>query len=103
MVFVIVNYETKDGRRDDFLTEFKQIVTMVRAEKGCLKYEPTIDELNSGLPTTFSTNANRITLIEMWESVAALKAHIVAPHMSEFRERVKPYLAKVEIQLLRPS
>ena len=43
MIYVIATVELKPDTRDAFLQEFRQIVSQVLAEEGCLEYGPTID------------------------------------------------------------
>ncbi len=46
---------------------------------------------------------DRVVVVEKWESVAALKAHMVAPHMQAFRARVKDYVKGMELRVLSPA
>ena len=43
MIYVIAGIELNEGCRDEFLEIFKGNVPKVRAENGCIKYEPTVD------------------------------------------------------------
>ena len=102
MIFVIATIELADGRRDDFLAEFRQIVPQVRAETGCIEYGPTID-VESNIPAQPPARANVATIVEKWESLAALKDHLVAPHMKEYRQRVKEMVQNTSLQILEPT
>jgi quinol monooxygenase YgiN len=44
-----------------------------------------------------------VTVVEKWESVAALENHLAAAHMLNHRERVKDLVAAVEIRVLAPA
>ena len=44
-----------------------------------------------------------VMVIERWESLAALQAHDVAPHMQAYRPRVKSYIRGREIRVLVPA
>ncbi|HRX81554.1 MAG TPA: antibiotic biosynthesis monooxygenase [Pirellulaceae bacterium] len=46
---------------------------------------------------------NVVTVVEKWESLATLKAHLVAPHMVSYRETVKHLVKNVSIQVLEPA
>jgi quinol monooxygenase YgiN len=101
MIHVIATIRTAAGRRDDFLTAFEQLVPDVRAEAGCIEYGPTID-----LDTAVSNEPARddvVTVIEKWDSIEALLAHLKAPHMLRYRERVKDIIAGVDIRVLEPA
>ena len=87
MVHVIASVRIKPGRLDEFLELLKSITRTVRAEKGCIRYVPTVD-IASGLPPQV-LDANLVTLIEAWESLEALRNHLATPHMAFFFEKRK--------------
>ncbi|MHB8772884.1 MAG: putative quinol monooxygenase [Syntrophales bacterium] len=87
MVHVIASVRIKPGRLDEFLELLKSITPTVRAEKGCIRYVPTVD-IASGLPPQV-LDANLVTLIEAWESLEALRNHLATPHMAVFFEKRK--------------
>ena len=101
MLHVIATIEVVPGRRQEFLAKFRELVPKVRAEKGCIEYGPAVD-----LPTPIAVQApvrdNVLTVIEKWENVKALEDHLVAPHMSQFRESVKDISIGVTIQIMQP-
>lgn len=43
-----------------------------------------------------------MTIVERWESLDALKAHLEAPHMLEYRQKVKDFVKEVKLQILQP-
>jgi quinol monooxygenase YgiN len=47
MIQVIASIKLKPGCRDDFLARLNENVPKVKAEEGCLAYDPSID-LDSG-------------------------------------------------------
>lgn len=101
MLHVIATIELKTGRRDDFLTEFRRLVPQVRQETGCVEYGPTID-LETDIAAQPAPRPDVVTVVEKWESLEALEAHLIAPHMIEYRGRVKDLLQGVTIQVLEP-
>ena len=44
-----------------------------------------------------------LVIIEKWESVDALKAHLVAPHMVEYRPKVKDLVINTTLHILEPA
>ena len=102
MIYVIAGIELHDGCRDEFLEIFKGNVPKVRAEEGCIKYEPTVD-VDSGIPIQGALRENVVTIVEAWESVDALQAHLTAPHMLTYREQVKDLVKEIKIQVLEPA
>ena len=102
MIHVIATITVKAGKRDDFLREFHRIVPLVHAEKGCIEYGPTVD-VASGMAMQGPLRESVAVIIEKWESLDALKAHSQAPHMAEYRVRVKDFVESVTLQILTPA
>ncbi len=102
MIFVIAAIEVKPGKREAFLAEFHKNVPNVRAEKGCLEYGPTVD-VKTDIKAQIPLRENVVTIVEKWESLQALHAHLVAPHMGAYRERVKDYVVGATLQILEPK
>ena len=74
----------------------------MRAEDGCLAYGPAVD-VASGLPVQGALRADVVVVIEQWRDLAALKAHLAAPHMAGYRERVKALVQGVQLAVLEPA
>lgn len=102
MIHVIATIEVAAGKRAAFLAEFHRIVPPVRAEQGCIEYGPTVDVV-SNIPVQGPLRENVVTVIEKWESLDALKAHLTAPHMIEYRLRVKDLVVGVGLQVLESA
>jgi quinol monooxygenase YgiN len=102
MIHVIATIEIVAGKRDAFLNEFRALVPKVRTEAGCLEYGPTVD-VASGIPAQGTPRADVVTVVEKWRDVPALQAHLVAPHMQEYRLRVKHLLRSTTLQILEPA
>jgi quinol monooxygenase YgiN len=88
MVHVIASVRVKPGMRGQFIELFKSTALLVRKEKGCIQYIPAVD-IESGLPPQV-LDANIVTIIEIWESLEALRNHLVTPHMADFFQKRKP-------------
>ena len=43
-----------------------------------------------------------VTIVEKWSGLEQLNAHLVAPHMKAYRERVKPFVVRTTLQVLEP-
>ena len=42
-------------------------------------------------------------ILEKWESLDHLNAHLAADHMDEYREKVKDLVVGVSLQILEPA
>lgn len=101
MVHVIATVELVEGKREAFLAEFRRVVQQVRAEAGCLEYGPTAD-LAAGLPGQPPPREDVITIVERWEGLDALRAHLAAPHMEAYRPKVKDFVRRLTLHVLQP-
>ena len=102
MLHVLATIELHPGTRDRFLAEFHGVMPAVHAEVGCIEYGPAIDAATD-MPQQQQLGGDKVMVVEKWESLDALKAHLVAPHMVAYRERVKSYVARVVLQILEPA
>lgn len=102
MIHVIATIEVAEGRRDDLLNEFRKLAPVVRAEAGCIEYGAAVD-LETDIPRQAPIRRDGLTVIEKWESLDALKAHLAAPHMAEYRETVVDLVAGASLQILKPA
>lgn len=80
MIHIIVTMIVKAGRMQEFLAECEKLRPLVLAEQGCIEYVYTRDTA-SPLGIQEPINANRITLVEKWSSLAALQVHTEQAHM----------------------
>ncbi len=101
MIHVIATIQVAPGRLPDFLKEFHRLVPLVRAEKGCMEYGPTRD-IETGIAGLPGAREDVVTVVEKWESVAALAAHLKAPHMMSYRDAVGDMVLDVDIRVTEP-
>ena len=98
MITVVATIQCVPGTRESFLSEFRNIVPLVHNEAGCIEYGPTIDAVTDIGNQNCSND--RVTIVEKWESLSALKDHLVAPHMLEYRPKVKEFVQSSELRVL---
>ncbi len=99
MINVLASIHIKEGRLPEFIDIFKSNIPNVLKEKGCIEYVPAID-LPTGLPPQ-ELNDNIVTIIEKWESIEDLQAHLSAPHMVAYQENVKDLVEKLSLKVLK--
>lgn len=102
MIYVLATIEVADGKRDEFLKHFHHIVPQVLAEEGCIEYGPTID-VETNIGPQIAIRPDVITIVEKWDDVEALEHHLIAPHMMDYREKVKDLVAEVSLQIVEPA
>ena len=102
MIHVLAMITAKPGMRERILEAYRGNVANVRAEAGCLAYEAAVDV--PGMPSIFAQfGADTFVVVERWESVQALRAHAVAPHMKAYASRVEPLTASRAIHVLQAA
>ena len=102
MIHVLATIQLQPGKRDAFLSEFHQVMPKVHQEPGCIEYGPAIDA-DSDIGAQTRLGEERVVIIEKWESLDALKAHLTAPHMLAYREKVKDFVVGTTINILEPA
>ncbi len=102
MIHVIAKIEVAAGKRAEFLEAFAGLIPQVRAEDGCIEYGPAVDA-ETDISAQQAVGADTVVVVEKWESVDALKAHLVAPHMNEYRSQVKEIVTTTTIHILEPT
>jgi quinol monooxygenase YgiN len=101
MINVIASIQIKEGHLSEFIEIFKSNIPNVIEEKGCIEYVPTID-VPTGLPPQ-ELNSNVVTIIEKWDNLEDLQAHITAPHMLAYKEKVKDLVETMSIKILQKA
>jgi quinol monooxygenase YgiN len=102
MIHVIATIRTVPGRRNDVLKAFRALVPQVRAEAGCIEYGTAID-LEDAIDGQPAVRSDVVTVVEKWQDPAALRKHLAAPHMMQFRDTVRDLVEGVEIRVLDPA
>ena len=98
MICVIATIKAKAGQRNALLACIEDNLSNVHAEIGCLEYQPMVDT-ESSLGAQ-QLDENIVTMVEKWETMSNLNAHAVAPHMLEYREKVKDIVESVSLKVL---
>jgi len=102
MISVLATIKVAEGRREEFLKAFAELGPNVRAEEGCIEYGPWVD-LPSNIASQEEPRADVVVAVEKWETVEALEAHLMAPHMQEFRKSINGLVTDISLQILEPA
>jgi quinol monooxygenase YgiN len=101
MIYVVATIELVEGMRELFLAEQQALLPLVRAERGCIEYVPTMDLPLTDPPQT-AVRGNTVVMQEKWETLANLQAHAVAPHMKQFRAKTKQMVVSTKVEVFQP-
>jgi quinol monooxygenase YgiN len=101
MIHVIASIYVKEKSLSEYLSIFKSNVTNVLQEEGCISYVPALDTPANLPPQLLEPQV--VTILEAWESVEALHAHLQTPHMKEYNKKTKDMVEKVVIKVLKEA
>ena len=98
MIHVVASIRVKADRRSEFLKILKSNMPSVREEKGCIEYSATVD-IDADHPIQ-SLDERVVTIVEKWESIAALHDHFKTPHMIDYVDKVKELVEERSVKVL---
>jgi quinol monooxygenase YgiN len=102
MICVIATIQVAAGRREELISLFRPLMPKVRAEPGCIEYTAMIDT-PSGLAAQDPIRDDTLVVVEKWESIAALNAHLKTVHMAEYFRKAEELRLSMSLQVLRPA
>ena len=86
------------AHRQAVLDEFAKIIPTVLKEEGCHGYAPMVDAATSA--SFQATAPDSIIMVEQWETVAHLEAHLQTAHMKAWSDAVKGDVLETHIRIL---
>jgi quinol monooxygenase YgiN len=101
MIHVLAIITAKPGMRSQILELFHANIPAVHAEDGCIEYVPVVDAEGVG-PFQAKVGLDTFVVVEKWQSLEHLNAHIAAPHMKEYGARTKDLIANRVVHVLSP-
>jgi quinol monooxygenase YgiN len=102
MICVIATIQVAAGRREELIDLFRPLMPKVRAEQGCIEYAAMIDT-RSRLAAQDPIRDNTLVVVEKWESIAALNAHLKTIHMAEYFQKAEELRLSMSLQVLEPA
>jgi quinol monooxygenase YgiN len=99
MIHVVARISAKTGKGPALLAAFKELLPQVHAEAGCVAYVPTVDAMTD-IDRQNPLEPDVVTMVEQWESLDHLKAHLDAPHMHAFRSSAGDLIEGADLRIL---
>lgn len=101
MLTIIADIQIRSGteHRENVLNAFRKITPVVLQEEGCHGYELLIDH-ESDVHYQMKI-PDSITMLEHWQSVEHLNAHLQTPHMQAYQQQVKDNVLNVKIRIMQ--
>ncbi len=101
MIYVIASLEIQAGKRDAYLAEFAKVAPKVHEEDGCIAYDATVD-VRTDIDIQKPYRPNTVTIMEQWESLEALGAHLRRRTWRSTSARRAMVVGR-ELQVLEPA
>lgn len=101
MIEVITEISCIPGQRQQLLDAVRANQPRVQAEVGCLAYRVATD-LTAGLPEQ-RQDVDGLVIIEQWQSLKHLQAHLTAPHLLDFQRETAEWVRQVSLRVLESS
>ena len=98
MIFVISSISVKPGKLTEFINLFKTNLPNIKSRNGCTEYIPAID-LRTDLPVQH-LDENVVTIIEKWQNLEDLVAHLQALHRFAHAEEIRDIIESLSIKIL---
>lgn len=101
MLIVIADIQIRSGaqHRENVLNAFRRITPVVLQEDGCYGYELLVDHEPD---VSYQTKLpDSITMLEHWEGIEHLNAHLQTPHMQAYQQQVKDDVLDVKIRIMQ--
>ena len=89
MIIVIARAEFDPERIEALHPALDAMMRATWEESGCLSYSMAVESRTEGI----------CTIVERWESEAALKAHFATPHMAVFNAAIMGHVRSVDAKL----
>ncbi len=91
MIAVIARMPIKEGKIDEAINAFKELMVKIAEEEGTLRYTLNRD----------SSSSENLVIVEAYKDKEALKAHSSTPYFLEFSAKLPALLAgKPDISVL---
>lgn len=98
MIEVITEFSCLPGQRQRVLDAALALQSAVQDEVGCLGYSPLLD-VPASLPEQV-LDGEGVVLIEQWQSLKHLHAHLTSPHQLEFESQTAEAVRQVRQRVL---
>lgn len=102
MIHVVARIQARPGKGRALREAFSLLLPQVLAEVGCIRYVPTVDAA-SGIERQAHANVDAVTIVEQWETLEHLKAHLKASHMIAFRTNVGALIESTDLRILEEA
>ena len=98
MIKLVVTMQIKPGKMPAFIELFNRLQPSVLAEEGCREYH-LFREIEGGTDTP---DPDSVVLLEQWDSIEHLQAHLATELMRDFKREAAELRASVNLKIVSP-
>ena len=84
MIIVTAMMNVKNGKKEAFILEAKDLISSTRKEDGCIDYNLLAN----------TEDENALVMLEQWKDFDSLKKHMKTDQFLQFEVSIEPLLAK---------
>jgi quinol monooxygenase YgiN len=100
MIHVIAAIKAQPGQRDTLSAAFQEILPRVRGKVGCIEYSLAA-HLPSGFPGQPPFDEDELIIVEKWDDLDALKAHMTDATYQAWFMKLWPSIAGASMQVFQ--
>ena len=93
MIYVLATIETWPGKDTELIAGAGACIAATRREDGCISYDYVRD----------TEKPNIVMVVERWTTREALAAHMLMPHLKEWREKRKPLVLSTKVEIIHAA
>ncbi len=90
MIFVIATISVVPGKAAALITGARHCIEATRREKGCISYDYVQD----------TERPDIVMVVERWTTREALAAHMVTPHLNDWRKARQPLVKSTKVEII---
>lgn len=100
MIHVIAAIKAQPGQRDTLAAAFLDMLPRVRVKPGCIEYTLAF-HLHSAFPGQPPFDENELIIVEKWDDLDALKAHMTDAAYQAWFVELWPLIASASMQVFQ--
>ena len=93
MIYVLATIETQPDKSAELIAGARGCIDATRREDGCISYDYVSD----------TERPDTVMVVERWTTREALAAHMLMPHLQEWREKRKPLVLSTKVEIIHAA
>lgn len=93
MIYVIATIAAQPGKATELIARARHCIDATRLEDGCISYDYVQD----------TEKPDIVLVVERWTTREALAAHMLAPHLKDWREARKTLVRSTKVEIIHAA